>query len=76
LTESAHCEGCAVVEKNAKNIIHNPGCVGFVQLHQRASSHAQASAPPDGEHAPPSLRIPDGSRPTRYQLTLTVVPGE
>src|SRR5437763_634890 len=29
-----------------------------------------------GEYAPPSLRIPEGSRPTHYQLMLTVVPGD
>ena len=43
------------------------------------SLHAQAPAPPtaiDREYAPPPLRIPDGSRPTRYELTLTVIPGE
>src|SRR6266702_8113003 len=27
-------------------------------------------------YTPPALRVPDGSRPTRYELTLTVVPGE
>ena len=42
------------------------------------SLHAQAPAPTptDREYAPPPLRIPDGSRPTRYELTLTMIPGE
>ncbi len=40
------------------------------------SSHAQAPASTNGEYAPPPLRIADGSRPTRYELTLTVIPGE
>src|SRR6202007_2786290 len=26
--------------------------------------------------APPSLRLPSGARPTHYEVTLTVVPGE
>jgi alanyl aminopeptidase len=39
------------------------------------SSHAQVPAP-TGEFVPPLLRIPGGSRPTRYELTLTVIPGE
>src|ERR1019366_8366364 len=40
------------------------------------SSHAQTPASTNGEYAPPPLRIADGSRPTRYELTLTVIPGE
>jgi alanyl aminopeptidase len=38
------------------------------------SSAVQAQAV--GEAAPPILRLPEGARPTRYELTLTVVPGE
>lgn len=42
------------------------------------SSQAQAPTPTPagGEYPPPLLRIPDGARPTRYELTLTVIPGE
>jgi alanyl aminopeptidase len=36
-----------------------------------AVAAAAADAP-----QPPSLRLPEGARPTRYALTLTVVPGE
>jgi cytosol alanyl aminopeptidase len=39
-----------------------------------APAHAQA--PAEGKPMPPALRIPDGARPTRYQVTLTVVPGD
>jgi alanyl aminopeptidase len=37
-----------------------------------ASAAASAQDPP----APPTLRLPEGARPLRYALTLTVVPGE
>ena len=40
------------------------------------ASYAQTPTAAGGNYAPPLLRIPDGARPTRYQLTLTVVPGE
>src|SRR5450432_184286 len=40
------------------------------------ASYAQIPPPTDAEYAPPTLRIPGGSRPTHYELTLTVVPGE
>jgi len=40
------------------------------------ASHAQTPDSIDPGYAPPSLRIPGGSRPTRYELTLTVIPGE
>src|ERR1019366_5576416 len=40
------------------------------------SSHAQAPTPAGGDYAPPLLRIPDGARPTRYELTLTIIPGD
>ncbi len=39
-------------------------------------ARAQAPAATAGSAAPPALRIPDGSRPVRYELTLTIVPGE
>jgi aminopeptidase N len=40
------------------------------------SAGAQAPVPLQDEYSPPALRIPGGSRPTRYELTLTVVPGD
>ena len=33
-----------------------------------------ASQAPAGPATPPSLRLPDGARPTRYELDLTVLP--
>src|SRR3954467_6808396 len=35
-----------------------------------------ADTAPMAGPAPPELRIPEGSRPLRYAVTLTVVPGE
>src|SRR5437016_3781769 len=32
--------------------------------------------PATAANAPPSLRLPSGARPTHYEVTLTVVPGE
>ncbi len=40
------------------------------------SSFPQAPTAVAENYAPPLLRIPDGARPTRYQLTLTIVPSE
>ena len=40
------------------------------------SSHAQVPTPTGGDYAPPLLRVPDGARPTHYELTLTVIPGD
>ena len=37
---------------------------------------ANAQAPVETKPVPPVLRIPDGARPTRYEVTLTIVPGE
>ena len=39
-------------------------------------THAQAPTAPAGDYAPPALRIPDGARPVRYEMTLTIVPGD
>src|SRR5438477_4309260 len=41
-----------------------------------AACRAAPQAPTPAEYVPPTLRIPEGSRPTHYQLTLTVIPGE
>ena len=38
--------------------------------------HAAEPGASGGGYSPPSLRLPAGARPTRYELTLTVVPGE
>ena len=35
-----------------------------------------AADPPATRAEPPTFRLPAGARPTRYALTLTVVPGE
>src|SRR5262249_51076652 len=35
-----------------------------------------ADTPPAAAVEPPTLRLPEGARPTRYALTLTIVPGE
>ncbi len=37
---------------------------------------AQAQVPRVTQPVAPTLRIPDGARPTRYEVTVTVVPGE
>ena len=37
---------------------------------------AAAPDPATEANAPPSLRLPSGARPTHYEVTLTVVPGE
>ncbi|HEX8013385.1 MAG TPA: M1 family metallopeptidase [Casimicrobiaceae bacterium] len=41
-----------------------------------ASSDAATPVPAGAEYAPPALRLPAGARPVRYELTLTVIPGE
>src|SRR5256885_6107001 len=41
-----------------------------------AACRAASQSPTTAEYASPALRIPEGSRPTHYQLTLTVIPGE
>ena len=40
------------------------------------SPHAAAQDRTGETYAPPSLRLPSGARPIRYEATLTVVPGE
>jgi cytosol alanyl aminopeptidase len=40
------------------------------------ASNAQAPPAPQYDYSPPALRIPGGARPTHYELTLTVVPGD
>jgi len=51
-----------------------------VSISGAGSVHSQVpitlAAAAAAETAAPALRIPDGSRPTRYALTMTVVPGE
>jgi alanyl aminopeptidase len=39
------------------------------------SSHAQVPTPTAAD-APPLLRVSDGARPTHYELTLTIIPGD
>ena len=41
-----------------------------------ASLGAAAPDPASEANVPPSLRLPSGARPTHYDVTLTVVPGE
>ncbi len=50
--------------------------VAVVSLGSSMSSLAQVPAATTGAEAPPPLRLPDGSRPTGYELTLSVIPGE
>src|SRR2546428_4331344 len=38
------------------------------------AAFAQASS--NGQPVPPTLRLPDGARPLRYEVALTVMPGE
>jgi alanyl aminopeptidase len=40
------------------------------------SSHAAAADPTNAANAPPTLRLPSGARPIRYEVMLSVVPGE
>jgi alanyl aminopeptidase len=40
-----------------------------------AASGLDAQVPATADVKPPALRLPDGARPTRYELALTVVPG-
>jgi alanyl aminopeptidase len=40
------------------------------------TSHAAETGASVAGDSPPSLRLPAGARPTRYELALTVVPGE
>ena len=49
-------------------------CAAFAVL--AVASVTAASAQPAASPTPPTLRLPDGARPLRYTLTLTVAPGE
>src|SRR6266576_205134 len=40
----------------------------------RIAAFAQPSS--NGQPVPPVLQLPDGARPLRYEVALTVVPGE
>ena len=60
----------------AMRIVLFAALVALISIAGLELSYAQSPVSPTAEYMPPALRIPDGARPTRYELTLTVVPGD
>jgi len=50
--------------------------IAFIALACVSCAETAPAPPPVDPEPPPAFRLPDGARPLRYDLSLTVVPGE